>query len=454
MRSSKSAAGTTSLTKRWRSRPGDVAQRAGEQQLARGGLAQDLGQQQRAGVRGDEADADLGRREARAVGGDAQVAAGGELERAADADAVDRGEHRHGRGERDARQALEARRSWPPTPPASASSAAKRSSPAEKCSPAPRDDDAAHALVGAGRLDARRRSPRSSSRVQALRCAWRSQLTTRARAELARRSTVMVPPRCRLMASGSCVASRGPVHDARSSARPPAASPGASGVDREARAQRGVQRRVDPSTPSPSRRRRAAAGRSGRRRRPPRSGRAPSKRPSTAPIALRVDVDRLHAQHVVEAAVDADARRAAPAGARRRPHASEVARAVAQQRRGLAAQVGPDELAVGAVLERAAASPVSGLDELEDRLAVGGQVQPLARLALAGHGRPHVAHAEVSATEAPQVRLDLRAHRAEAGARLARGDDVAQAERRAGRAPPRARARRGGRGRRASRRSR
>ena len=37
---------------------------------------------------------------------------------------------------------------------------------------------------------------------------------------------------------------------------------------------------------------------------------------------------------------------------------------------------------------------------------------------------------KLSATEAPQVRLDLRAHRAQAGARLAGGDDVAQAERR------------------------
>ena len=46
---------------------------------------------------------------------------------------------------------------------------------------------------------------------------------------------------------------------------------------------------------------------------------------------------------------------------------------------------------------------------------------------------------KLSATEAPQVGLDLRAHRAQAGAGLARGDDVAQAERR--RVEPASRAR-------------
>ena len=80
---------------------------AGEQQLARGALAQHLGQQQRAGVGGAEADADLGRGVARAVGADAQVAGGGELERAADADAVDGGDHGDERLEHDLGEALE-----------------------------------------------------------------------------------------------------------------------------------------------------------------------------------------------------------------------------------------------------------------------------------------------------------------------------------------------------------
>ena len=73
--------------------------------------------------------------------------------------------------------------------------------------------------------------------------------------------------------------------------------------------------------------------------------------------------------------------------------------------------------------------PGLGVDDLEHRVAVGGQVQPLALAALAGHRRPHVAHAErVGDADAPG-RLDLGADGGEAGAGLARGDDVAQAER-------------------------
>ena len=99
--------GTSALKKPWRSIQRGVLERAGEQQLARGALAEHLGQQQRAGVGGAEADPHLGRGEAGAVGADAQVAGGGELERAADADAVDRGDHGHGGVEHDAREALE-----------------------------------------------------------------------------------------------------------------------------------------------------------------------------------------------------------------------------------------------------------------------------------------------------------------------------------------------------------
>ena len=57
-------------------------------------------------------------------------------------------------------------------------------------------------------------------------------------------------------------------------------------------------------------------------------------------------------------------------------------------------------------------------------------MQPLARRTLAGHGRPHVAHSEAVGHRGAPGRLDLRAHRAQAGAGLARRDDVAQAERR------------------------
>ena len=60
-----------------------------------------------------------------------------------------------------------------------------------------------------------------------------------------------------------------------------------------------------PSTPSASRRRPAAAGRSGRPRPPPHSGPA-GEAPEHRADRARVHVDRLDAQHVVDAALDAD----------------------------------------------------------------------------------------------------------------------------------------------------
>ena len=62
-------------------------------------------------------------------------------------------------------------------------------------------------------------------------------------------------------------------------------------------------------------------------------------------------------------------------------------------------------------------------------MALGRQVQPVALPAFARHRRPDVAHAEaVGDADAPRL-LDLGADGGEPGARLARGDDVAQAER-------------------------
>jgi hypothetical protein len=87
--------------------PAGVLERAGEEQLARGALAEHLGEQQRPRVGGAEADPHLGGGEARAAGHDAEVAGGGELERSADADAVDRGDHGHERLEHDLGEALE-----------------------------------------------------------------------------------------------------------------------------------------------------------------------------------------------------------------------------------------------------------------------------------------------------------------------------------------------------------
>ena len=108
---------------------------------------------------------------------------------------------------------------------------------------------------------------------------------------------------------------------------------------------------------------------------------------------LRVDVDRLHAQHVVAAAADADARGGSAAGAGRGPDGGEVARAVAQQRRGFPVQVGPHELARDAVGQRERLGGL-GVDHLEQRVLAGGQVQAVALAALAGHRRPDVAHPE------------------------------------------------------------
>src|SRR3954451_5898047 len=89
--------------------------------------------------------------------------------------------------------------------------------------------------------------------------------------------------------------------------------------------------------------------------------------------------------------------------------------------------MGPHELAVDAVLEW---QRLGGLrvDHLEQRVLAGGQVQAVGVAALAGHRRPDVAHPErVGDRDAPRA-LDLGADGGEAGARLARGDDVAEAE--------------------------
>jgi hypothetical protein len=64
------------------------------------------------------------------------------------------------------------------------------------------------------------------------------------------------------------------------------------------------------------------------------------------------EVDAAHDQHVVGAADAAHPRRGAAAGAGPGRDADVVAAAEAQERRRLVAQVGVDELALGAVLER------------------------------------------------------------------------------------------------------
>src|SRR5829696_2157560 len=91
-----------------RARPLGVAWLAAEEQLARGGLAEDLRQQQGARVARHQADPDLRGQEPHAVAAQPEVAARRELERSPHAHAVDHGGHRHGGGEDHARHPLEA----------------------------------------------------------------------------------------------------------------------------------------------------------------------------------------------------------------------------------------------------------------------------------------------------------------------------------------------------------
>ena len=178
----------------------------------------------------------------------------------------------------------------------------------------------------------------------------------------------------------------------RARARPAAARPAAVG----ARSRRAPPRRA------------RAAGASGRPR-PPRSGVRAGLAGEQRADRLRVDVHGLHAQHVVAAAVDPDPRRAAPARARRGPHARQVARAVAQQRRGLAAQVRPHELAARAVLELERLAAVR-VDQLEHGVLRHGEVEALA-LAAGAHRGPDVAHPERVGHERPTSPRSRRARR-------------------------------------------
>jgi hypothetical protein len=123
-------------------------QLAAEQQLARRALAEDLGQQQRPRVGGHQPDADLGRGEACPARCDAQVAARGELERAADADAVDGGEHGHRGRQRHASQPLERGDSGRPRRGVGRQRGVQVVAGREVLARAARDD-AAHGRVGA-----------------------------------------------------------------------------------------------------------------------------------------------------------------------------------------------------------------------------------------------------------------------------------------------------------------
>ena len=145
MRASSASGATSSVANPCSRAQCGVARLAAQQQLARGGLAEHLRQQQRAGVARHQADADLGRHQQHAVGAEAQVAAGGELERAAHAHAVDGRDRRHRRRQHHPGQALEA---------------LHRRRPGGR--------------VGLERRRAGRRPPRSARRRRAARCSARS----------------------------------------------------------------------------------------------------------------------------------------------------------------------------------------------------------------------------------------------------------------------------------------
>ena len=143
----------------------------------------------------------------------------------------------------------------------------------------------------------------------------------------------------------------------------------------------------------------------------------------------REDVDAAHDQHVVGAADAADARRRPPAGAAPGPQLDMVAAAEAEKRRGLAVEMGVDQLALGAVGERRAAAPLSG--SISSKWT---RPRPLKCMPCCSSHSPQSETAMspipiASVTCAPQARSSLRAHRRLAAARLAGDHDPLDAGR-------------------------
>ena len=395
---SRAPGATTSVAKPWPA-PRRRRDLAGQEQAPGGALAEQLGQQQGAGVGRDQADADLGRGEANAVGAHAQVALGRELERAADAHAVDGGDDRH---------------RAPPGRRASGAGRPRRRRPRRAVGL----DRGGEEVVAGREVLARAAQRRCSARPASAPAASIASAIRDHRLEVPGVAAVLAVPAHHAGAAelGRWSRSSGDAPSSRAShgvggsaspravrrrcgscAPPPAASrsPAVVSVDGAPSAA--------CSSPSASSSSHAGTGASTSTRS---GGWIGSPSATTAVAAerragrqhgadrLRVHVDGLHAQHVVAAAVDADARRGAPARARRGPHARRgrpSGSAAAARPRG---EVGPDELAARAVLELAPARRVSGSTELDHGVVAGRQVQALALRALAGHRRPDVAHAE------------------------------------------------------------
>src|SRR6476646_10603349 len=140
-------------------------------------------------------------------------------------------------------------------------------------------------------------------------------------------------------------------------------------------------------------------------------------------------VDAADDEHVVGAPEAAHARAGAPAAARAHADLDVGARAEAQQRRRAVAQVGEDEFARAAVLQRQCGARI-GIDQLEVHEAARAEVHAVLGLALAEQRHPDVADAHrLGHLRAPPL-LEPGAERRLAAARLA-GDEHAPHARRA-----------------------
>ena len=134
---------------------------------------------------------------------------------------------------------------------------------------------------------------------------------------------------------------------------------------------------------------------------------AGAKPATTSRTARREEVDPAHDQHVVGAPDAAHPRRGAAAGAGARPHPHMVAAAEAQERRRPVAQVGIDELALRAVLERPRRAGLR-VDQLHMHEAAPGEVHPRLRLALAPERDRDVADPHRLGDLRPPGRLEPR----------------------------------------------
>ena len=140
----------------------------------------------------------------------------------------------------------------------------------------------------------------------------------------------------------------------------------------------------------------------------------------------REEVDPAHDQHVVGAADAAGPGRGSPAGAGAGGEAHVVAAAEAQERRRAVAEVGIDELALGAVLERQRGAG-GRVDQLHMHQAPAGEVHAALRRALAPERDGDVADAHRLGEARAPGGLEPGAQVGLAAARLAGDEQAADA---------------------------